>query len=253
MTKHWFAAGLALFAVGFTVDPARAQSGPPLCKEAEAGVAADPNLAAAVKAAYGDAAFSGATPESCLYPLKLLRYDTADVLLTLPAVPGSGCHGCGGRLSALVFARKKDTLKLVKTFADFSETGSFGSPGEVTQIEIAGDDGLAIEHGGTFQGYTYTAADFYVFRKGGVVHMKARPQLCLVISNSGAVTDPAKVYEVQGRWRQEPSADTGIVTEYVISDGGKTGRYRAVWTFEGDALVHRGGDLPRRLGGETCI
>ena len=87
-------------------------------------------------------------------PLQVLRYGSADVLLTIGNEPGQACHGCSASLSAYFLARTGGGLKLVNKAIDFGQSGTFGSPGDISPIRIGADDGIAIETGGTFQGHT---------------------------------------------------------------------------------------------------
>src|SRR5271157_6131083 len=59
------------------------------CASAKKPVETDPRLAAAVEAVFGKATFN-ATDEDCLYPLQVLRYASADVLVVQAGVPGEG-------------------------------------------------------------------------------------------------------------------------------------------------------------------
>ena len=53
---------------------------------------------------FGKVDFGGAASD-CVYPLKVLRYASADVLLVQAGEPGEGCHGCAALLSAYVIQR----------------------------------------------------------------------------------------------------------------------------------------------------
>jgi hypothetical protein len=131
---------------------ARAESPAVLCAAAKKEVRADSWLASEVEAAFGKADFAG-TEGECLYPLKVLRYASADVLLVQAGVPGEGCHGCEAPLSPYVIQRTGGGLKTVAKFREFTRLGSNGAVMDTWPIEIAGDDAMAIESGGTFQGY----------------------------------------------------------------------------------------------------
>ena len=83
------------------------------CAAAKKPVDADPPLAAAVAAAFGKVMFNAAG-EDCVYPLQVLYYATADVLIVQAGEPGHACHGCGAPLSAHVLRRVDDGLRLVR-------------------------------------------------------------------------------------------------------------------------------------------
>ena len=134
----------ALLLIG---HPALAEPPAALCAAAKKEVRADSLLASEVAAVFGKADFAGAESD-CLYPLKVLRYASADVLLVQAGVPGEGCHGCEATLSTYVNQRVGGGLKTVAKFREFARLGSHGSVMDVWPIEIAGDDAMAIESAG---------------------------------------------------------------------------------------------------------
>ena len=173
-------------ALAFFPAPSKSQAVRSFCAAAKENVSADSKLSEAVKAVFGSSEFSSQN-EDCIYSLQVLRYSDADVLLTINTVPGYACHACSASLSAYVMRRKASGLQLVNRFIDFGQAGTHGNPGTISPIEIVGDDGFAVESGGTFQGYTSLSLDFYVFRHGRVVHLL--PTIGLSADNSGAKED----------------------------------------------------------------
>jgi len=132
---------LAIFL--YAANGAYAETSVALCAAAKKEVHADSWLASEVAAVFGQADFAG-KEEDCLYPLKVLRYASADVLLVQAGVPGEGCHGCEARLSAYVNQRTGGGLRPIAKFREFTKLGSFGAVMDVWPIEIAGDDAMAI-------------------------------------------------------------------------------------------------------------
>ena len=145
---------LTFVALGFAfaLAPAAAADAPRYCRSVAAKLKADSDLAAAARAAFG--APQATDDEACLYPLQLLRYADVDVLVSQTGEPGEACHGCEASLSATVLKRVPGGAKRLRAFASFAKGGSSGAVASVTPIAIGGDDGIAIESGGTFQGYT---------------------------------------------------------------------------------------------------
>jgi hypothetical protein len=199
-------------------------------------------LSEAVKVVFGTPKYSSQDDDNCIYPLQALRYSDADVLLTIDTNPGYACHGCSAHLSAYVMRHKANGLQLVKRFIDFGEAGSPGSPGTISPIEIVGDDGFAVENGGTFQGYTSLSLDLYVFRQGRVVHLV--PSVGLSADNSGAKEDSTSV---EGSWTIGLPAKNNLSIDYKVVTKGRTSISRAVWEIRGDKLLRKSGLVPPEL------
>jgi hypothetical protein len=213
-----------------------------LCAAAKKQVEADPRLAVAVAAAFGKATFSGAG-EDCVYPLKVPHYATADVLIAQPGEPGQACHGCGAPLSAFVLRRLDGGLKLVRVYRKFAALGTFGAVGDISAVELGGDDGMAIESGGTFQGYSFTAVDFYAFRAGQLVSL-SNAAIIVAADNGGAEVDPTKTIEVTAKWFVDPADKTALVVDYKIKANGAERVEHVVWRPLGKSLVLSSGSVP---------
>jgi hypothetical protein len=219
-----------------------AVAAPALCAAARKPVGAEPLLAAAVAAAFGKAPFN-ATGEDCVYPLKVLHYATADVLIVQAGEPGQACHGCGAPLTAIVLRRVDGGLKPVRFFQTFATLGTFGAVGNVSAVEIGGDDGVAIESGGMFQGYSFTALDLFAFHSGKLVSLNKAPMM-IDAANGGAVVNPDKTIEVTAKWSLDPADKTALVVDYKVRARGAARLERVVWRLEGNSLVLAHGRVP---------
>ena len=234
---------LLLAASLFLAHPARAEAPAALCAAAKNDVRANSLLASEVATVFGKADFTG-TAGDCVYPLKALRYASADVLLVQWGEPGAGCHGCGATLSAYVIQRIGGGLKTVAKFREFTELGSHGAIMEVWPIEIAGDDAMAIESGGTFQGYTSSQLDFFAFHAGALVDLEPKPRVVLDADDEGATVDTSKTTVVRGSWFFDPTDKTALVVDYRIDAKGSTRVERVVWRLQGGKLVLTRGRVP---------
>ncbi len=221
---------------------AAAAAAPALCAAARKPVGAEPLLAAAVAAAFGKATFN-ATGEGCVYPLKVLHYATADVLIVQAGEPGQACHGCGAPLTAIVLRRVDDGFKPARFFRKFAAPGTSGAVGDISPVEIGGDDGMAIESGGMFQGYGFTAIDFFAFHSGKLVSLNDKP-IIIDADNGGAVVDPDKTIEVTGKWSFDPADKTALAVDYEIKAHGATRVERVIWRLQGTSLVLSHGHVP---------
>lgn len=208
---------------------ARAQGIRSFCAAARQHVTADYRLSEAVRQVFGEPYYGVSSEQdaACIYPLQVLLYGSADVLLTIGNEPGQACHGCSASLSAYFLARMGGGLKLVNKTIDFGQAGTFGSPGDISAVRIGRDDGIAIESGGTFQGHTFTMLDFYAFHAGRVVHVEAMPRVGLSASDGGAIADGSPVTNVSGSWTISPGANDTLRVEYQVSVGRRRSRASA--------------------------
>jgi hypothetical protein len=229
--------------VALTLAVSAAVAGQPaaLCAAAKKPTQAEPVPAAAVAAAFGKATFGAS--ENCVYPLKVLHYGTADVLIVQAGEPGQACHSCAASLSAYVLRRLDEGLKLVRTFHKFATLGTFGAVDDISLIEIGGDDGMAIKSGGMFQGYSSAGVDFFAFHAGQLVSLNKAP-ITLTNDNSGAILDPGKTVEVNAQWFLDPADNTAVVVDYEINAHGTKRLERVVWRLQGTSLVLSHGHIP---------
>lgn len=231
-----------LAALTLALFPAVAGQPAALCAAAKKPVEADLQLATTVAMVFRGTIFRAAG-EDCIYPLKVLHYATADVLVVQTGEPGQACHGCGAPLSATVLRRVDGGLKPVRRFLKFATLGTFGAVGDISSIEIGGDDGLAIESGGTFQGNSFTAVDFFAFHAGELISLNDKP-IIIAFDDSGAMDDASKATEVTGKWRLDPADKAALVVDYKIKAHGAVRVERAVWRLQGKSLVLSHGHVP---------
>ena len=212
-----------------------------LCATAKDRVDKDNALAAAVNVVLGRLRFARDNVD-CVYPFKLLRFGDADVLVTGGAAPGEVCHGCGTDLSAFVLGRTPGRARVIARFPSFGTFGTWGDPGQVDAVQLAGRDAIVIEAGGTFQGYSSTHVSFLVFREGRLDRLA--PDLPLSGGNEGAEPDAGKVVDVEGAWRIDPGRPDVVRIEYEIAARGGKRRAGAAWRLQGGGLVLEGGSVP---------
>ena len=226
---------------------ARADAAPlRLCQEAAAKLKADGDLAEAARAAFGQPGFT--KDEDCRYPLQVVRFADVDVLLTLSQAPETACHGCQAELSATVLRRIPGGFKSVKTFDSFGKMGSNGTVSSISPIAIGSDDGLAIEAGGSFQGYSNTTLDLFAFRRQGLVHLDSGGSLYLDGDNGGAETDQSKTITIDSAWSL---ANGELAIDYRIADGRGQRQTRAVWTVNETQLTLKSGAVPNEMARAT--
>jgi hypothetical protein len=233
---------LALVIVFFPSPPAGAQVLRLFCEAARTQLTNQPKLRDAVIATFGSPRYTSQGDE-CIYPLQLISYGDADVLLTIANEPGQACHGCAAKLSAYVLIRNPRGSRLVARFIDFDETGTWGNPGEISPVQIGGHDALIIESGGTFQGYSSSQLRVYVFVSGRLIRL--RPALPLSASNEGAAN--GREVSVSGSWHISNEAADEIVIDYQVTSAGRTAAGRAVWRMQGSQLLPKSGRVPSEV------
>lgn len=229
-----------LFA-GLLPDPVFGQAVRSFCAAAKDQLGRDPALSATAKAAFPNADYATRN-DDCIYPLKVLRYGDADALIAIGNTPGEACHGCGANMSAYVLRRMPGHPVVVARFVDFTSTGTFGDPGQINAIQLAGHDAFAVESGGTFQGYTTSTVSFFVFENGRLVELK--PFLPLSADNSGAMTDDRKAISVDGSWQVGPGRPDAITVAYKVTARGRERRASATWVVAGSTLSLKNGRVP---------
>jgi hypothetical protein len=114
----------------------------------------------------------------------------------------------------------------------------------VWPIEIAGDDAMAIESGGTSQGYTASYLDFFVFRAGALVSLEPTPPIVIDADDQGVAADASKAVVVLGSWFFDPADKAALVVDYKIRARGATRVERVVWRLQGGKLVLTHGRVP---------
>lgn len=234
---------LVLAALLFIAHPARAEPPAALCASAKKDVSADSQLASEVAAVFGKTDFTGAESD-CLYPLKVLRYASADVLLVQEGAPGEGCHGCEAPLSAYVIQRIGGGLKTVAKFHEFTQLGAFSVMIDVWPIEIAGDDAMAIESSWMSQGYSSSYLELFAFRAGALVDLGPESKIVLSADDGGTTEDASKAIVVAGSWFFDPTDKSVLVVDYKIDAKGATRVERVVWRLQGGKLVLSRGRVP---------
>ncbi len=166
----------------------------PVCSMARENFAKDPPLERAMIAAFGGPLHFLPTSDKnmpCVQPVKLLHYAGEEALVTLTQPAGSVGVGL---VSAYMFQTRHSGPQLVSVLHNFIESGSVGDPGKINAVRIGHDDGLVIENGDAYRGYSAQILSTFVLRDGRLVPF--RP-LLVGASNEGAVQDDTDVVAVE--------------------------------------------------------
>lgn len=197
----------ALLLFGFA-QGARAADAPlqlPLCPDWSQNVETDIVLWQALEAAYPSAKVNVEDEEpsrlSCLFPYKLLHYDKLAVLITLAGEPGEACHGCSAKVSAVFLQRDGGALKITGRHDGFTEAGTFGDLMAIDSFRLGSQDGLLVEAGGTFQGYSSSALIPFLIRSGRMEPLGPENGISSGDSNCGVRDGSCR--SVSGFWHAE--------------------------------------------------
>lgn len=167
-----------------------------------AAAAADEQLAAAFRAAFGkgDAVVlkrQGEMKESVRYtPGDLVNAPFGPVLLS-PGEVVSPAHASSGKLAAIYLTRTDKGFTVAKKFVPATETGSFGKIGEWSVSRSFGElPVVTVEGGGTWQGCTVSIATLLELTPDGPKQLATVP---MTYDNSGAVTEGSSPTRISGR------------------------------------------------------
>jgi hypothetical protein len=177
----------------------------PLCPDWSQNVETDIVLWQALEAAYPSAKVNAENEEpsrvSCLFPYKLLRYDQFAVLITLAGEPGEACHGCGAQVSAVFLQRDGGALRVTGRHDGFTEAGTFGDLMAIDSVRLGSQDGLIVEAGGTFQGYSSSVLSSFLIRSGRMRPIDPENGISSGDSDCGVRDGPCR--DVSGFWHVE--------------------------------------------------
>lgn len=213
---------------------------------------ASPSLMAAASAML-DPAANDQAPKSCPTLLHLTEQDDAAYLFTMVGEPGEDCHGCSALISVHALKKTGDSYSHLATFPDAISTGTWGDPGSIHDVSIDGAPGVAIEHGGTFQGYSYGVVTFVRLSETGPTEISQSPVMCTTSTNDGAKgEDSPEFFSLKSEW---VLAEDGrkLLADTVVIENGLERQLTIDWTLEGDRFVLSSDNYPEPLGGESCI
>ncbi|WP_052600432.1 hypothetical protein [Microvirga lotononidis] len=143
----------------------------------------------------------GSNLPPCVSPYTLLSYDTFMVLLLLAGEPGEACHGCGASVSAVFLQRDGSRLKLAGRHDGFTEAGTFGDLMSINPLRLGSHDGIMVEGGGTFQGYSSSVLTPFLILNGRMKPIGPENGISSGDSDCGARDGPCR--DVAAYWRTQ--------------------------------------------------
>ncbi|MBD2750246.1 hypothetical protein IC232_26650 [Microvirga sp. BT688] len=176
-----------------------------LCPSWSVNVETNLVLWQAVEAAYPAATvdYSRDAPDRppCISPYTVLTYGTFMVLITLAGEPGEACHGCGAQVGAVFLQRDGGALTVTGRHDGFTEAGTFGDLMAVASFRLGSQDGLIVEAGGTFQGYSSSALIPFLIRGGRMKPVGPENGISSGDSDCGVRDGPCR--DVSGSWHAD--------------------------------------------------
>lgn len=177
----------------------------PLCPDWSVNVETNLMLWQALQVAYPAATVDynrdGPERSPCLFPYTVLTYGTFMVLITLAGEPGEACHGCGAQVSAVFLQRDGAALTVLGRHAGFTEAGTFGDLMAVNAFRLGSQDGLIVEAGGTFQGYSASVLSLFLIRSGLMTAIGPENGISSGDSDCGVRDGPCR--DVSGFWHAD--------------------------------------------------
>jgi hypothetical protein len=204
MLKTIVFSALFLFGWAQAAWAADAPSKLPLRPDWSKQVETDLVLWQALDAAYPEAKVDPDQESSrvaCLFPYKLLSYDKFWVLITLAGEPGEACHGCSAKVSAVFLRRDGNKLKPSSRHNVFEEIGTLGDLTSLNSFRLGTEVGLAIEGGGTFQGYSTGVLSPFLIRNGRIKAIGPKNGISSWDSDCGVRGEPCR--EVDSQWHSD--------------------------------------------------
>ncbi len=220
-----------------------------VCEDARDVIETDRTLLQAMRNAFGKVAYESsrnANPENCLYPVKLLRFNRMDVLITIANEPGELCSLCTAKVSAHFLRNRPGTPKVLARDINFARLGPAGDTGVISPIEIGNSEGIAFETVTEYAGNTYKDLHIFIFEKYDAVQLKANQRIPTGFNNEDHVEDKKTLIDANGVWKIDPRRPRELVIDYTVSSAGKTDTARVVWTRNGNRLM-RTGEVPKIL------
>ena len=126
-------------------------------------------------------------------------------------------HPTSGLLSLYVLRKKDDKWQVIKRNENFDALGSFGNPGKAHWVQLGnGKPGLAMEHGGTWQGFTIEMLALYDVSHGSV-RMLTEDPINVHSDSNGGCSPTGPCWDVSGKWRLA-SAPSGTDYDDLLID-----------------------------------
>jgi hypothetical protein len=223
---------------------------PPLCPNWSVNVETDLVLWQALGAAHPSAkvdyGWEGSDDLQCLFPYKVLSYESFMVLIMLSGEPGEACHGCAARASAVFLQRDGRSLKVMARHDGFTESGTFGGLMAIDAFRLGSQNGLVIEGGGTFQGYSFGVLSPFLILNGRMQSIGPENGIPSGDSNCGARSRRCR--DVSGFWRTE--ADRLVVHYHGKRENGALVKGGVAYELRKGSLVRVSG---HRLAAEMEV
>ncbi|WP_152601729.1 hypothetical protein [Burkholderia paludis] len=181
---------------------------------------------------------------ACIFPVATLMYPDARVLI-MGSVPGEVYPVTEARLSAYFLRSENGAFRLVTVRRDFADGGSgMGNVGKITAIRYGADEGMTIAGDGNGQGYDYGSVALFVFRSDGIASLGTIPTS---YSDGGAVDDPAKETQIEGKVEIGQPQPDQVRVVYSIRRSGKVAQQAVVWKLRNGRFVAASGSVPAEL------
>jgi hypothetical protein len=131
-----------------------------------------------------------------------------------------GTHAASGLLNLYVLRRENGAWRVTKRHEAIDELGSFGNIGTAQWVRLGkGKTGLAMLHGGTWQGATMTLLSLYDVSEGDVRALTREP--INIHSDSGECNGKQECWDITGNWKFVAGGADGSLDDLLIEFSGQ--------------------------------
>jgi len=221
-----------------------------VCEAARDVIERNRELLQAMRNAFGKVNYWGARrndPRNCLYPVKLLKFHTMDILITSGNEPGEACPNCRARLTAHFLRNRPGTPKVLKREVNFALLGRFGDPGAITDMVIGGNEGFGVESLAQIRGKDYKRLRFFVLSRNSIVELKSDKPIISGFDTTDRVAEKGEAVAITSSWRIDPVRTIDLVIDYEVRRGDVHSDVQSLWRREGQKLIPLTRDIPKEL------
>jgi len=130
-------------------------------------------------------------------------------------------HATSGLLSLYALHNKNGKWETIKRNENFDALGSHGNPGTAYWVQLGkGKTGLAMGHGGTWQGFTIEILALYDVSNGDVKKL-TKDHINIHSDNNGWCRPSESCWDVSGKWKLVAAPDGKTYDDLLIEFSGE--------------------------------
>lgn len=131
-------------------------------------------------------------------------------------------HASPGLLNVYVLSKEEGKWKVLRRHENIAALGSFGNIGEVEWTSLApGKPGLAVLHGGTWQGSTITLLSLFDLGSADMRDLSGEPVRIHSDNDDGCAPESDACWNVEGKWRFVSGKPDALYDDLLIEFSGE--------------------------------